>query len=84
MDLGHDYIGHSGLGVFVNQSLPRAAGKGFGVTGSAVSLGVGKELGRRATYILDRRPGAQSVVVVLRYSVRVGSQPIWHVVRGKH
>ena len=58
MDLGHDYTGHSGLGVFVNQSYRVPLGNGFGVTGSAVSLGVRKELGRRPNYILDRRPGA--------------------------
>ena len=71
MDLGHDYTGHSGLGVFVNQSYRVPLGNGFGVTGSAVSLGVGKELGRVRLIFLIADPG-QSVAVVLRYSVRVG------------
>jgi hypothetical protein len=53
LSLGHDYMGHSGFGVFINQSYRLPIDDGFGVTGSAVSVGLKKELGPPPTWIQD-------------------------------
>ena len=43
--LGHDYDAGSGLSFFIDQSYRLPVDDGFGVTGSAVSVGIKKDLG---------------------------------------
>lgn len=43
--LGHDYDSGSGLSFFIDQSYRLPVDDGFGVTGSAVSVGIKKDLG---------------------------------------
>jgi hypothetical protein len=54
--LGHDYDAGSGLSFFIDQSYRLPIDDGFGVTGSAVSVGIKKDLGPDSGAQVSYRP----------------------------